>query len=119
LTDYKGTLLLVSHDRDFLDNVVTSSLVIEGAGRVGEYVGGYSDYLRQRPAAMPETAPARKAPKAKTTSPKATPPALSTTERKELRDLPRRIDRIETELARYETQFAEPGFYERGDTKVA
>src|SRR5690606_2461973 len=49
LADYPGTLLLVSHDRDFLDNVVTSTLVLEGEGRVGEYVGGYSDWLRQRP----------------------------------------------------------------------
>src|SRR6478672_1571501 len=49
LGDYAGTLLLVSHDRDFLDNVVTSTLVMEGDGRVSEYVGGYSDWLRQRP----------------------------------------------------------------------
>ncbi|HEY8586157.1 MAG TPA: ATP-binding cassette domain-containing protein [Rhodanobacter sp.] len=50
LTDYKGTLLLVSHDRAFLDNVVSSTLVLEGNGRIGEYVGGYTDWLRQRPA---------------------------------------------------------------------
>ena len=49
LLDYTGTLLLVSHDRDFLDNVVTSTLALEGGGRLGEYVGGYSDWLRQRP----------------------------------------------------------------------
>ena len=48
LMDFDGTLLLVSHDRAFLDNVVTSTLVFEGQGRVGEYVGGYSDWLRQR-----------------------------------------------------------------------
>src|SRR5687768_5123365 len=51
LADYPGTLLLVSHDRDFLDNVVTSTVVMEGGGRVGEYVGGYSDWERQRPVA--------------------------------------------------------------------
>ncbi|CAM5378884.1 Vitamin B12 import ATP-binding protein BtuD [Rhodanobacter lindaniclasticus] len=50
LTDYQGTLLLVSHDRAFLDNVVSSTLVLEGHGQIGEYVGGYSDWLRQRPA---------------------------------------------------------------------
>ncbi|MCQ4167513.1 ATP-binding cassette domain-containing protein, partial [Tahibacter harae] len=49
LTDYSGTLLLVSHDRAFIDNVVTSTLVLEGEGRVGEFVGGYSDWVRQRP----------------------------------------------------------------------
>ena len=51
LTSYQGTLLLVSHDRTFIDNVVTSTLVLEGDGIVGEYVGGYSDWLRQRPTA--------------------------------------------------------------------
>ena len=50
LAAYSGTLLLVSHDREFIDNVVTSTLVLEGSGRVGEYVGGYSDWLRQKPA---------------------------------------------------------------------
>ncbi|MGA9026370.1 MAG: ATP-binding cassette domain-containing protein, partial [Steroidobacteraceae bacterium] len=63
VADYAGTLLLVSHDREFLDNVVTSTLVFEGAGRVNEYVGGYSDWLRQRkvpapPRAMASTASA-------------------------------------------------------------
>src|SRR3954469_13110895 len=56
LLEFSGPLLLVSHDRAFLDNVVTSTLVFEGGGRVGEYVGGYSDWVRQRPA--PASAPA-------------------------------------------------------------
>ncbi len=51
LLEFAGTLLLVSHDRAFLDNVVTSTLVFEGGGRVGEYVGGYTDWVRQREAA--------------------------------------------------------------------
>src|SRR3546814_3973285 len=56
LADYPGTLLLVSHDRDFLDNVVTSTLVMQdgGEGRLGEYVGGYSDWLRQGPSRVPQ-----------------------------------------------------------------
>ncbi|WP_257389463.1 ATP-binding cassette domain-containing protein, partial [Tahibacter caeni] len=63
LTDYAGTLLLVSHDRAFIDNVVTSTLVLEGEGRIGEYVGGYSDWLRQRPTprSKPPAAAARPA----------------------------------------------------------
>src|SRR3546814_7883968 len=62
LADYPGTLLLVSHDRDFLDNVVTSTLVMEGDGTVGEYVGGSSDWLRQRPQpAATAVAPAKAA----------------------------------------------------------
>ena len=62
LSEYPGTLLLVSHDREFLNNVVTSTLVLEGEGRVKEYAGGYDDWLRQRPAAEPavERTPAAK-----------------------------------------------------------
>ena len=57
LVDWPGTLLLVSHDRAFLDNVVTSTLVFEGEGRVQEYVGGYDDWLRQRRTPQPESTP--------------------------------------------------------------
>ncbi|HBK46953.1 MAG TPA: ABC transporter ATP-binding protein, partial [Xanthomonadaceae bacterium] len=60
LGDYTGTLLLVSHDRDFIDNVVTSTMVMEGDGRIGEYVGGYSDWVRQRPAIAAAAAAAAK-----------------------------------------------------------
>ncbi|HRF84752.1 MAG TPA: ATP-binding cassette domain-containing protein, partial [Pseudoxanthomonas sp.] len=65
LADYAGTLLLVSHDRDFLDNVVTSTLVMEGEGRVGEYVGGYSDWLRQSQPWLRQRPPPREAVAAK------------------------------------------------------
>src|SRR6185369_6935922 len=64
LLDYAGTLLLVSHDRDFLDHVVTSTLVMEGDGRVGEFVGGYTDWLRQGGQLATESAPAKAATKA-------------------------------------------------------
>src|SRR5690606_29230908 len=103
LLDYKGTLLLVSHDRDFLDNVVTSTLVLEGDGRLGEYVGGYTDWLRQRPAPGATTAttvaarpvPAHAPPAA------ATPPRrkLSYKEARELEQLPALIERLEAEVA--------------------
>ena len=62
LIEFSGTLLVVSHDRDFLDNVVTSTLVFEGGGRVGEYAGGYADWVRQRPP-MPDASPAPAEPK--------------------------------------------------------
>ena len=99
LLAYKGTLLLVSHDREFLDNVVTSTLVLEGDGTVKPYPGGYADYLAQRPkepkpAAAPSARPAAAAPSA--------PPAprkLSYNERREFDALPDRIDALEERIA--------------------
>jgi ATP-binding cassette subfamily F protein uup len=122
LSDYPGTLLLVSHDRDFLDAVVTSTLVMEGDGRVGEYVGGYSDWLRQRPApAVATTAPAvakpaPAAPAALAVSPPAAPAKrrLSYKEQRELEALPARIEALETALAALAAELSEAGFYSRG-----
>jgi ATP-binding cassette subfamily F protein uup len=104
LLEFSGTLLVVSHDRAFLDNVVTSTFVFEGGGRVGEYVGGYSDWVRQRKTAAEVAAPVKRA--APATSPK--PPAekkkkLSFKETTELAALPDRIDALERDR---ETLFA-------------
>jgi ATP-binding cassette subfamily F protein uup len=116
LGEYPGTLLLVSHDRDFLDNVVTSTLVMEGEGRVGEYVGGYSDWLRQRPvvsvAATQATkpAPASSASVAAVSAPKR---KLSYKDARELEQLPARIEMLETKLAEMTAQMNEPAFYQR------
>lgn len=119
LMNYEGTLMLVSHDRAFLDNVVTSSLVVEGDGRIGEYVGGYSDYLRQRPAEPKPATPARKPATSPTSASTAKPAStLSTNERKELRDLPGKIDTLEQEMAQREAVFAEPGFYDRDPADI-
>jgi ATP-binding cassette subfamily F protein uup len=118
LMNYEGTLMLVSHDRAFLDNVVTSSLVVEGNGRIGEYVGGYSDYLRQRPAdPTPKTAASKRSAPAPTAKPRAAS-TLSTAERKELRDLPPRIESLEKDVARHEAVFAEAGFYDRDPADI-
>ena len=117
LADYAGTLLLVSHDRDFLDHVVTSTLVMEGQGRVGEYVGGYSDWLRQRsePAATP---PLSKPGAAATNPEKATPSApprrrLGFKETRELEQLPGRIETLEARLAALGAAMHEPAFYQQ------
>src|SRR6476661_1484047 len=102
LLDFSGTLLLVSHDRDFLDHVVTSTLVFEGNGHVAEYAGGYSDWVRQRP--VPAAPPAPK--KAASTAPQranksaSKPRKLSFKETAELAELPDRIDAMETERER-------------------
>ena len=104
LAAYKGTLLLVSHDREFIDNVVTSTLVLEGHGQVGEYVGGYSDWLRQRPQATAKTAATLSAFKNQTQATDAPPKIeakrkLSYKDARELELLPARIEALETEIA--------------------
>ena len=99
LLAYKGTLLLVSHDREFLDNVVTSTLVLEGDGTVKPYPGGYADYLAQRPK---EPKPAAAAPSARPAPAPSAPPAprkLSYNERREFDALPGRIAALEGKIA--------------------
>ncbi|MEZ6194655.1 MAG: ATP-binding cassette domain-containing protein [Planctomycetota bacterium] len=120
LADFPGTVLVVSHDRDFLDNVVTSTLVFEGEGRVVEYVGGYSDWVRQRPVA-PAPAPRE------TTKPAAAPAAsrapkarkLGNKERAELAALPGLIETLEAEKEALGLRMAEPDFYRKPGPEIA
>ncbi|MBI2379264.1 MAG: ATP-binding cassette domain-containing protein [Gammaproteobacteria bacterium] len=116
LGEYSGTLLLVSHDRAFLDNVVTSSFVFEGGGRVQEYVGGYSDWLRQRKAPIaPKAEPAKSGEAAKPAAaaqPKR-PAKLSYKDQRELDQLPALIERLETELGELQEQCNGPSFYQQ------
>ena len=121
LADYPGTLLLVSHDREFLDNVVTSTLVMEGDGRVGEYVGGYSDWLRQRPA---QDAPGKPTPgKAAATAPApVAAPAkrrLGYKETRELEQLPARIEALEADIAARLEAMGDAAFFQREAAQVA
>jgi ATP-binding cassette subfamily F protein uup len=110
LVEWPGTLLLVSHDRAFLDNVVTSTLVFEGGGRVEDYVGGYEDWLRQRPlAASPEPRAASREPRAP--SPEARARKLSYREQRELEALPGRIESLEAEQRALNAKIADPEFY--------
>ncbi|MDX9740637.1 MAG: ATP-binding cassette domain-containing protein [Gammaproteobacteria bacterium] len=118
LADYDGTLLLVSHDRSFLDQVVTSMLVFEGDGQVGEYVGGYEDWLRQR-AERPAT-PSRARP---ASAPPAAPAPnrgnrLAYRERQELDALPARIESMENELAGWEEKAGRSDFYQRESGEI-
>jgi len=111
VANYAGTLLLVSHDRAFLDNVVTSTLVFEGGGQVNEYVGGYSDWLRQRRTAAPAAAAA---PAARTVPQSAAPPKprrLSYNEQRELAALPQKIQELETEQLELQTRTADPALF--------
>ncbi len=110
LVDYPGTLLLVSHDRAFLDNVVTSTLVFEGDGRVQEYAGGYTDWLRQRAKPEPiEPKPAARAARAPAAKPRAAKRSFK--DARELEQAPARIDALEAEQAELEARVSEPAFY--------
>jgi ATP-binding cassette subfamily F protein uup len=118
LADFQGTLFLVSHDRDFLNRVVTSTLAFEGKGLVTDYVGGYDDWLRQRPQPKPETA----APTPRLEKPKPErerPRKLSFRERHELDELPRQIETLEVELAALHERMADPAFYREQREAVA
>jgi ATP-binding cassette subfamily F protein uup len=112
LGEYDGTVLIVSHDRDFLDRLTTSVIAVEGEGRVAEYPGGYSDYLVQRPA--PQKAEARVAPRA-ASEPRVqrAEPKLSGKEQKELGDLPGKIAALEKDIATIESALHDPDFYVR------
>ncbi|MBW2314350.1 MAG: ATP-binding cassette domain-containing protein [Deltaproteobacteria bacterium] len=111
LTDYSGTVLLVSHDRAFLDNVVTSTLVFEGGGVVQEYVGGYSDWLRRRAAseaaATKQAKASRPAP-----APKSKPAKLGFMAARELAETPAKIEALEAEQSELVGSLSEPAFYE-------
>jgi len=121
LSDYPGTLLLVSHDRDFLDRVATSTLVSEGAGSWVEYAGGYTDMLRQRGEAL--TAPAkqktaaRTAALAQTAAPVGAPKKLSFKEQHELKTLAAEIATLQAEIAAKGITLAEPGLYQKSRAK--
>ena len=104
LLAYKGTLLMVSHDREFLDNVVTSTLVLEGDGSVAAYPGGYEDYLRQKPESIKVKEKGegeqRNSPSSSPTpSASPTPKKLSYNEKRELEALPGKIEALEKEVA--------------------
>ena len=129
LMEWPGSLLLVSHDRAFLDNVVNSTLVFEGGGKVAEYVGGYEDWLRQsaaklatppappKPAARLRDATARQAqaiPSAERPSTK-----LSYRDRRELEELPKRIEALETEQRQVHAAIAAPLFYKQPAAAIA
>jgi ATP-binding cassette subfamily F protein uup len=111
LVEWPGTLLLVSHDRVFLDNVVTSTFAFEGDGRVEEYVGGYEDWLRQRSAARSTAKPTRERVAAEKGAVPLFGRKLSYKERREFDELPARIAALEAEQSALNAEVADPHFY--------
>jgi len=120
LADFDGTVLLVSHDRDFIDRIATTTLHFEGAGRVTAYAGGWSDMRAQAPAgdAQPTARPGRKAaPVAKAEKPARPEARLSFTEAHRLEKLPAEIDRLEAEIAKLGELLADPELFTREPVK--
>ncbi|WP_297376138.1 ATP-binding cassette domain-containing protein [Acidiferrobacter sp.] len=119
LMEFTGTILLVSHDRAFIDHVATSTWLFDGKGAVHEHVGGYSDLPSPAPSpapALPTKASAAKAPAA----PLAVPPRKrSYKEQREIDEIPARIEVLETERTALQAACADPHFYEQGEAKIA
>ena len=115
LLEYSGTILLVSHDRAFLNNVATSTIVFEGGGRLQEYVGGYDDWLRLRTAPDGPLPTVPKEPKPKKDKPPQEKQKLSFKETRELEALPQKLEALEEEKQRLMTTLNSPAFYERRD----
>ncbi len=114
LDEYQGTLLVVSHDRDFLDQLVTSVIALEGNGKVTEYTGGYSDYLRQRPApevSEKKSTTPRKLKSKPVSGRKRQAKSLSWLETQELEALPAKIAALEQEVSTLEADLADPNLF--------
>ncbi|MEQ1343947.1 ATP-binding cassette domain-containing protein [Acinetobacter seifertii] len=118
LSDYKGTLLLISHDRAFMDNVVTSTWVFDGKGNIAEYIGGYQDYLQQRPddKVVDQKSDVKKA-QAKAEAEKAAAQSnikkvkLSYKDQRELEQLPVEIEKLEVEQAELSDKLADGSWF--------
>ena len=114
LASYEGTLLLVSHDRSFLNNVVTGTMIFEGNGTIGEYPGGYDDWLEQRQ----ETSGTRQAENAPKQEKKKATRKLSNKEREELKHLPKRIEQLEEEQEALHQTMSDPAFYQKAKEEI-
>ncbi|MCP4409831.1 MAG: ATP-binding cassette domain-containing protein [Gammaproteobacteria bacterium] len=117
LMNYQGTLILVSHDRAFINNVVTSTLVFEGEARIGEYVGGYDDWLRQRPKNALRN-DEKRAPSSSTTV-RARMRKITYKEQRELQTLPQHIESLEEEQQTLQQIMSKPEFYQRDKQEIA
>jgi len=118
--EYRGTLLLISHDRAFINNVVTSTIVFEGNGHVVEYAGGYDDWLSQRPQGAVERLPVKNSRKKIRPKPKTRPSRkLGYIQQREMQDLPQKIEALESEQKELFGILADPGFYKKGKDEIA
>jgi len=119
LAEYKGTVLLVSHDRSFLDRVATSTLVFEGNGVVSEYVGGYTDWLRQRDPVKLKQSATDSAAARKPEKSDARPVKLGYKDQRELERLPGQIETLESEIETLNNRMSDPAFYQLPGDEIA
>ena len=120
LGTYDGTVLLVSHDRDFLDRVAATTIAMEGDGRATVYAGGWSDYRQQRGGGEGDVSPkvqAKAAKAAAESKAKSAPKGLSFTERHKLETLPAEITKLEAEIAKLQQLMADPQLFSREPVK--
>jgi len=119
LTEYPGTVLLISHDRAFLDHVVTSTIVFEGHGEVNEYIGGYEDWLRQTRQVSSDSVKGKSSKRNKNNE-KANKPnnLLSFSERQELGRLPAKLENLEQQQGQLHERMAEAGFYQQDKAEI-
>ena len=115
LVDYTGTVILISHDRTFLNNIVSSTIVMEGNGVIEQYIGGYDDYLRQRSEQLEQKN------KVKTTTPsskqKKVQTKLSYNDQRVLNELPGKIENLENNITIAQEQLSDPAFYQNPDAQ--
>ena len=119
LADYAGTVLLVSHDRDFLDRVVTSVIASDGDGVWTQYAGGYSDMLAQRAPTRAVTAPAARQKAAAPAAPKPVSKRMTFKDKHALETLPARMSGLEADIAKFNRQLGDPGLYAKDPAKFA
>ena len=118
LDDYPGTVLLVSHDRDFLDRVATTTVAMEGDGRATVYAGGWSDYRAQRGEDAPEAEVVRKkVVKSESGASKSPASGLSFVEKHRLEALPEEIERLEAEIAKLTEYMSDPELFTKSPLK--
>lgn len=112
LSDFTGTLMIVSHDRDFLDKLTTSIMAVEGEGIVRECVGGYQDYIRQYPPLKQAPRILKQVPKPVEEASKPTSRRLSYNDKRDYETLPARMDQLMREIGQFETRLEDPTFYQ-------
>jgi ATP-binding cassette subfamily F protein uup len=120
ISEYPGTLLLVSHDRAFLNNVVTSTIVFENDGQVVEYAGGYDDWLSQRSqGAAKRPSPKKSSPKVRSKPKSPSPRKLGYMQKREMQSLPQKIEDMESKQKELFAFLSDPLFYKKGKDEIA